>query len=423
MVSFEQILANIKNLTLEQKEQLQKALSESQKSGDKSALSKELQEIFTKCRQNRSQILCCPHCGSVAVVRNGRKAGRQRYLCKNCHKTFGDTFGTFLWHCKLSYDCIRNFLEMNLLNISIHETVDSMESAELNMNKNTIWYNRHNLCENISQLEGEQDDFASICEADEYYLPLSFIGVKNPQFFIEVLGRMPNHNRGRQQRYEYAEKAGYSVDLIESVPGFEKSSEDKSAMKISNQLNNTSDKTKVNAVLANIDNDQKRKRGISNQQVCILSCVDLDKGMYFSPTCVGRLTPKHIELEIGDKFSKDSILVADSRRAYKTFANKHDIHLRQIPPGKHTSGPYNLAKLNSYHSKLTAFVNQYKEFSSKYSDHYIALFRYQEKVRNLKMADKIEDLMDRLTMGMSRENVGFYEFRKRAMPFDTKGLF
>ena len=65
----------------------------------------------------------------------------------------------------------------------------------------------------------------------------------------------------------------------------------------------------------------------------------------------------------------------------------------------------------------------HKEFSSKYSDHYIALFRYQEKVRNLKMADKIADLMDRLTMGMTRENVGFYEFRKRVMPFDTKGLF
>lgn len=122
-----------------------------------------------------------------------------------------------------------------MLNFSIHEIMDSMENAGLKMNKNTVWYNRHKLCELILQLDGVQDDFASICEADEYYLPLSFIGVKNPQFFIEVLGRMPNHNRGRQQRYEYAEKAGYALDLIEGVSGFEKSSEDKSAMKISNQ--------------------------------------------------------------------------------------------------------------------------------------------------------------------------------------------
>lgn len=157
---------------------------------------------------------------------------------------------------------------------------------------------------------------------------------------------MPNHNRGRQQRYECAEKAGYSADLIESVPGFEKSSEDKSAMKKLHQLNNASDKTKVNVELTNIDNGQKRKRRISNQKVCILSRVDLDRGMYFSPTCVVRLKLKHIELETGDEFSKNSILVADSHREYEIFANKHDIHLRQISPGKHTSGPYNLAKFN-----------------------------------------------------------------------------
>lgn len=57
----------------------------------------------------------------------------------------------------------------------------------------------------------------------------------------------------------------------------------------------------------------------------------MDKGMYFSPTCVGKSTPKHIELEIGDKFSKDSILVADSHRAYKTFAIKNVRAIQILP--------------------------------------------------------------------------------------------
>lgn len=30
----------------------------------------------------------CPMCGSVEVVKNGKKNGQQRFLCKNCKKMF-----------------------------------------------------------------------------------------------------------------------------------------------------------------------------------------------------------------------------------------------------------------------------------------------------------------------------------------------
>lgn len=31
----------------------------------------------------------CPYCGSISVVRNGKRAdGTQRYMCKDCHKSF-----------------------------------------------------------------------------------------------------------------------------------------------------------------------------------------------------------------------------------------------------------------------------------------------------------------------------------------------
>ncbi|MBA9086614.1 putative RNA-binding Zn-ribbon protein involved in translation (DUF1610 family) [Fontibacillus solani] len=34
--------------------------------------------------------LACVHCGSVSVKRNGKYRSRQRYLCKDCGKTFND---------------------------------------------------------------------------------------------------------------------------------------------------------------------------------------------------------------------------------------------------------------------------------------------------------------------------------------------
>ncbi|MGI9180357.1 MAG: transposase [Longimicrobiaceae bacterium] len=39
----------------------------------------------------------CPHCQSEAVVRNGHKGARQRFLCRTCRKSFGPTHGTPLY--------------------------------------------------------------------------------------------------------------------------------------------------------------------------------------------------------------------------------------------------------------------------------------------------------------------------------------
>jgi transposase-like protein len=36
----------------------------------------------------------CVHCGSKSVKRNGKYRTRQRYLCKDCNKTFNDMTNT-----------------------------------------------------------------------------------------------------------------------------------------------------------------------------------------------------------------------------------------------------------------------------------------------------------------------------------------
>jgi transposase-like protein len=39
----------------------------------------------------------CPHCGATSVRRNGTNRGRQRWWCRDCGRTFGETFGTPLY--------------------------------------------------------------------------------------------------------------------------------------------------------------------------------------------------------------------------------------------------------------------------------------------------------------------------------------
>jgi len=47
--------------------------------------------------QDTLQKLLCVHCQSTHVVKNGHKAGKQRYRCQDCHRTFGPTYGTPLY--------------------------------------------------------------------------------------------------------------------------------------------------------------------------------------------------------------------------------------------------------------------------------------------------------------------------------------
>jgi len=44
----------------------------------------------------------CPFCQSQHVTRNGHKDGKQRWLCHDCQKTFGPTYGTPLYGLRTS---------------------------------------------------------------------------------------------------------------------------------------------------------------------------------------------------------------------------------------------------------------------------------------------------------------------------------
>lgn len=395
------------NLTDQQIAELISTLTSMQKAneGNSQAVSLplELLELLRKCTSNRGANLVCPKCGSLAVTKNGRRKGRQRYFCKDCKKTFGDTYGTLLYHSRLSVEQWKKFLALTLYNVSLPKI-----TRDMGINQSTAWYNRHKVCSLIQQLEGEQDSFPSIVEGDEFYTPLSFIGKRDTSFFFDKVNRMPRHHRNKKEKYEYIERGGYEVAEVSNMVGFKNDNTIPSALTVSKELNG-------------LKKAEKRKRGISNEQVCVLTAVDKLENRYLAPSCVGKIEPKHLEQQWNGRFAEDSILVTDSLRAYRTFANKHKIHLRQIPSGKHSSGVFNLGKVNSYHSNLSLFLACYREVASKYIDHYLALFRWQEKFRGRRTTEQVELLLDMLTRGVDNR-VLLTKLKDKPMPFDTKGL-
>lgn len=182
----------------------------------KPQLTREEKAFFQCCREHRSyannkdtNAVVCPHCGSVKSIKHGTRNGRQRYFCKDCHKTFGDTNGTVAFRSKLSVAQWIEFIKMTLQGESCRTI-----AKELGINKQTALHNRHRVCSVLHQLVSNQDDFKSLAESDEYYYPLSFKDIKDPMFFLSTLGRMPYTHLSYWKKIKYVKAQGFDIDFL-----------------------------------------------------------------------------------------------------------------------------------------------------------------------------------------------------------------
>ena len=398
----------------------------------KPKLTKEEKVFLQCCRERRSysankdlDTVVCPVCGSINIIKNGTKNGRQRYKCKDCARTFGDTIGTVVFRSKLSIAKLIELIKLTLQGESCRTI-----AKELGINKQTVLHNRHRICSVLHQFVCNQDDFKSLAESDEYYYPLSFKDIKDPIFFLNTLGRMPYTHRNYKQKLEYIEKQGFDSAFLQVLNDNEEQVRNellnyvnyddlKSQEKFSNALNGM-DTEKIIQVLKTLNEQQKKKRGISNQQVCCLSCVDTNNNHFLQSVCVGRIQPIHIEKTLVPHFTEDTVLVTDSHRAYRTVANKYKIPLNQIPSGKHTSGGFHLGHINGYHHNISDFMYLYHGVSSKFLDYYLALFYWVEKNKHKTYLEQAYDIITLLAN--QTKKIPLAKFKYKPISFDTKRL-
>ena len=420
----------VADLTEEQIQELMNALQTRRNAKPK--LTTEEKVFFQCCREHRSyandkdlDAVVCPHCGSVKSIKHGTRNGRQRYLCKDCGKTFGDTNGTVAFRSKLSVGKWIEFIKLTLQGESCRTI-----AKELGINKQTALHNRHRVCSVLHQLVSNQDDFKSIAESDEYYYPLSFKDVKDPMFFLGTLGRMPYTHLSYWKKIKYVKEQGFDIDFLHTYIKNEEQNKAelldyvelgdlKSQERFSNAINGM-ETEKIIQVLKTIHEQQKKKRGISNQQVCCLFCADTNNNHFLQSVCVGRIQPIHIEQTLVPHFTEDTVLVTDSHRAYRTVANKYKIPLNQIPSGKHTSGGFHLGHINGYHHNISDFMYLYHGVSSKFLDYYLALFYWVEKNKGKTYLEQAYDIIT-LLANQTRK-IPLDKFKYKPISFDTKRL-
>lgn len=117
-------------------------------------------------------------------------------------------------------------------------------------------------------------------------------------------------------------------------------------------------------------------RGISKEQVCVLTALDINESIVIEPSCMGRPGSSDLLRVLSDIVKKESTIISDSFWGYNTLASYCKSKHIAIPTGKHSFGKYNIQRINSIHSKLKSFIRSYKGVSTKYLSNYLYLFKY-----------------------------------------------
>lgn len=378
---FSELMKSVDSLTDEQVNELMSRL-EVKRAGSQNIkeLSKD-EEIPT----------ACPHCGSIDIKKHGRKSGRQRYYCKDCHKTFVETSRSLQYHSRLTPAQWRGLLLGMVQNLSLSKIADMLDTSVT-----TVWHNRQKVCMALQAMYGEQDSFVDIAECDECYTALSFKGKRDPAFFIYTLGRMPRHNRTYEEKVYYLKKYGFWDEL------------QKDPVMLENLLSSNS----------------TYKRGISNDQTCILTCKDRSGNLYVKPACIGRLETADVEKCLRGRFASDAILVTDSHNAYPGFAHKERIQLEQIEADKHAKGAYNLGRINALHARIADYYPKQSERApaTKYLDLSLMLFWWLEKNGQLSTTDKVDKLYALISDDIATPGTDYESITNRELALNTKGL-
>lgn len=387
--------------------------NEALKGGLDSLTADQLDELIIMAQSKRSEYkgkqelknqTTCPFCGSIRTKKHGTSAkGTPRRICKDCGKTFSygvDTLGqnSRLSDTKLAALYVGIVENQTIGNLADKMNVSRSTAAQHKLKVMDILYQRM-----MAQLKCVDTDgnpifkFEGETQCDEWFCPVSFKGKRDPEFFIFTLKRFPRHNCSSADQDEYLKKHGL-WEQVTAIPGY-----------LDELRNNT----------------RRYKRGISNEQACIVVAVDDEKNLIAKPVSVGRLETTDAKKLLSGHFDNDSTLITDSHSAYPSLADSEQIKHIQIKADRHTEGRYNLANVNGIHSQIEKFMPESAERipATKYLNQYMALFIWQWLHKGLSLDEKVILLKRTLADSWDTYKESYENIKTRPLDINTKGMF
>lgn len=138
-----------------------------------------------------------------------------------------------------------------------------------------------------------------------------------------------------------------------------------------------------------------KKRGISSEQVCLLTAVERAGNAVLKAVNMGRPAVKDI-LELSSDIEDGTYVWTDGLPVYNSLiTSKHCGH-KVVKTAKDYDKVNHLNNVNSFHSRIEAQYTKYRSVATKYINRYAALFIMQRKYRNMEPMEYILDIRRKL---------------------------
>ena len=110
------------------------------------------------------------------------------------------------------------------------------------------------------------------------------------------------------------------------------------------------------------------KRGLSTDQVCVLTAIDRSKNLFGKSVGYGKMRASWIN-DLSKNFKKDSILVTDGDKSYD---KTKDVNHKKFVDGLSKGKTPNLGGIDNLHTDMKNLINRtFKVVATKHLDNYV----------------------------------------------------
>ena len=114
---------------------------------------------------------CCLHCGSTHFVKNGRRAdGTQRYLCRDCNKSFLASTNSIVSRTRKQLSVWKQYFDCMMAEKTLQES-----ARECGISMSTAFFWRHKILDCLQDVAGRVC-LGGTVEADETFFNVSYKG-------------------------------------------------------------------------------------------------------------------------------------------------------------------------------------------------------------------------------------------------------
>lgn len=130
--------------------------------------------------------------------------------------------------------------------------------------------------------------------------------------------------------------------------------------------------------------ERASKRGLSREQVCVLTARDRQARSVFAMTGKGQSTAARVKEALQPVVQSESVLCTDGAFQYRRFCRDAGVDHRPINGKKRLKGSiYHINNINGYHSRLKTWMVRFKGVATKYLLNYLAWHQYVDQATKL----------------------------------------